>query len=141
MSKRTSSSPLPDSLRAILTPCFPHHDLSRVIIHQSIPWYVRSFARVTPAAYTSGNNIHFAPGQYDPNSLNGITTIAHELTHAQQYSKYGRLRFQLKYLAFYLTNKRRGMGDCEAYEGIPFEREAYEKEREVKEYLKAQGMS
>src|ERR1044071_981883 len=89
MFNRTNSSPLPSSLKTILTPCFPDHDLSLVMIHQSIPWYVRRFARVTPAAYTSGNNIHFAPGQYDPNSLNGIATIAHELAHAQQYKKYG----------------------------------------------------
>jgi hypothetical protein len=141
MFKRTSPVPLPDNLQTVLTPCFPDHDLSQVVIHQSIPWYVRKFARITPVAYTSGNNIHFAPGRYDPNSLNGITIIAHEITHTQQYRKYGRFGFQLKYLASYINNKRRQMGDSGAYEEIPFEKEAYEKEREVKAYLEAQGIN
>jgi hypothetical protein len=102
---------------------------------------VRKFARITPAAYTSGNNIHLAPGQYNPDSLDGIATIAHELTHTLQYKKYGGLRFRLKYLVFYFNNKRKKKGDLQAYEEIPFEKEAYEKEREVKQHLGAQGIN
>lgn len=141
MFNRPSSFPLPDNLKAVLTPHFSDHDLSRVVIHLSIPWYVRRFARITPGAYTSGNKIYFAPGHYDPNTVTGIASIAHELTHIQQYRKYGKLRFRLKYLVFFFKNKGKQMEDSEAYEGIPFEKEAFEKEQEVKKYLETEGMN
>lgn len=35
-------------------------------------------------AYTKGNDIHFAPGQFNPNSLEGKKLIGHELTHVMQ---------------------------------------------------------
>ncbi len=35
-------------------------------------------------AYTQGNNIQFAPGQYDPSSRSGQELIGHELTHVVQ---------------------------------------------------------
>ena len=35
-------------------------------------------------AYTQGNNIHFAPGQYNPDSRSGRSLIGHELTHVVQ---------------------------------------------------------
>jgi len=35
-------------------------------------------------AYTSGNNIHFAPGHYDPASPGGQELIGHELAHVVQ---------------------------------------------------------
>ena len=141
MFNTSSSFPLPDNLKAVLTPHFSDHDLSRVVIHLSIPWYVRKFAKITPAAYTSGNKIYFAPNQYDPSTVDGIASIAHEITHVEQYRKYGKLRFRVKYLAFFLKNKRKQMEDSEAYEGIAFEKEAFEKAEEVKKYLKTEGIN
>ena len=135
------SFPLPDKLKTVLTPHFPDQDLSKVVIHLSIPWYVRKFARITPAAYTSGNNIHFAPDKYDPDSVNGIARIAHEITHTRQYNQYGKLRFRVKYLAFFFKNKSEHQGDDEAYAEIPFEKEAYEKAADVKQYLQVKGMN
>jgi hypothetical protein len=35
-------------------------------------------------AYTQGNDIHFAPGQYNPDSSSGQELIGHELTHVVQ---------------------------------------------------------
>ncbi len=35
-------------------------------------------------AYTQGNEVHFAPGQYDPSSQKGKELIGHELTHVVQ---------------------------------------------------------
>ncbi|MCP3930095.1 MAG: DUF4157 domain-containing protein [Bacteroidetes bacterium] len=35
-------------------------------------------------AFTKGNNIHFAQGQYDPNSPSGRKLIAHEVVHTMQ---------------------------------------------------------
>ncbi|HJQ70065.1 MAG TPA: DUF4157 domain-containing protein [Blastocatellia bacterium] len=136
-----SSFPLPDNLKSVLTPHFPGHDLSQVVIHLSIPWYVRKFAKITPAAYTSGNNIHFAPGKYDPDSVNGIARIAHEITHAQQYNQYGKFRFRVKYLAHFFKGKKEHLSDDEAYYAIKFEKEAYEKAADVKRQLQGQGVS
>ena len=45
--------------------------------------------RPEPAnAYTYGNDIYFAPGQYDPNSVEGLARIAHEVTHAWMWNQY-----------------------------------------------------
>jgi len=35
-------------------------------------------------AFTQGEEIHFAPGQYNPNSTEGQELIGHELTHVIQ---------------------------------------------------------
>ncbi|NIM17452.1 MAG: DUF4157 domain-containing protein [Candidatus Aminicenantes bacterium] len=35
-------------------------------------------------AYTQGSDIHFAPGQYKPDTSSGRQLLAHELTHVQQ---------------------------------------------------------
>ncbi|MGG6268099.1 DUF4157 domain-containing protein [Leptolyngbya sp. AN03gr2] len=35
-------------------------------------------------AYTQGNRIHFAPGQYNPDSSSGQALLGHELTHVVQ---------------------------------------------------------
>ncbi|MCX6244348.1 MAG: DUF4157 domain-containing protein [Bacteroidetes bacterium] len=35
-------------------------------------------------AFTQGNEIHFAPGQYDPDSPKGKELIGHELAHVRQ---------------------------------------------------------
>lgn len=42
-------------------------------------------------AYTQGNNIHFAPGQFSPNTSAGQELIGHELTHVVQQRK-GRVK-------------------------------------------------
>lgn len=44
----------------------------------------RSAAAVQAAAYTSGHEIVFAPGQYAPHTTAGAMTLAHELTHVVQ---------------------------------------------------------
>ena len=35
-------------------------------------------------AYTQGSNVHFAPGQYNPQSRSGQSLLGHELTHVVQ---------------------------------------------------------
>ena len=37
-------------------------------------------------AYTQGNNVHFAPGQYNPHTSKGQELIGHEFTHVVQQS-------------------------------------------------------
>src|SRR6056297_1593480 len=38
-------------------------------------------------AYTQGNDIHFAAGQYDPSSQKGQELLGHELSHVVQQRK------------------------------------------------------
>src|SRR6056297_2711840 len=42
-------------------------------------------------AYTQGNDIHFAPGQYDPGSQKGQELLGHELAHVVQQRE-GRVK-------------------------------------------------
>ncbi|XWK89401.1 MAG: DUF4157 domain-containing protein [Phormidium sp.] len=42
-------------------------------------------------AYTQGTNIHFAPGQYKPDTPSGQSLLGHELTHVVQ-QRAGRVR-------------------------------------------------
>ena len=42
-------------------------------------------------AYAQGNDVHFAPGQYDPGSQKGQELIGHELAHVKQQSE-GRVQ-------------------------------------------------
>ncbi|WP_337098454.1 eCIS core domain-containing protein [Paenibacillus sp. YIM B09110] len=41
-------------------------------------------SKVGALAYTQGNDIHFAPGQYNPESSQGQELIGHEMTHVVQ---------------------------------------------------------
>jgi len=55
-----------------------------VRVHEShLPTHVNA------EAFTTGNDIHFAPGRYDPHSRSGQERIGHELAHIVQ-QKAGR---------------------------------------------------
>ena len=64
------------------------HDFSRVRVHTDAR--ARHSARaVAASAYTVGNDIVFAPGQYQPESSVGRKLLAHELAHVMQNSAAG----------------------------------------------------
>ena len=64
------------------------HDFSRVRVHTDAR--SRDSARaVAAAAYTVGNDIVFAPGQYQPESSSGRKLLAHELAHVMQNASAG----------------------------------------------------
>ncbi len=56
------------------------HDFSNVNIHQNS----KSAEEAGALAYAQGNNVHFAPGQFDPGSKKGQELIGHEMTHVAQ---------------------------------------------------------
>jgi hypothetical protein len=43
-----------------------------------------SASQMGALAYTQGNNVHFAPGQFNPNTQGGQELLGHELTHVVQ---------------------------------------------------------
>jgi len=81
---RSPSQPLDARTRAFMEPRFGH-DFSQVRVHAN-PQTARSARAVNALAYTVGNDIAFAEGQFSPNTTEGRRLIAHELTHVVQQS-------------------------------------------------------
>jgi hypothetical protein len=118
---------LPGRAKKLLAPYFPELDLDRVRIKDGLPWYVVMRAD----AYTDRYLIYFARGKYDPDSLNGLALIAHELAHCAQYKKHGAWRFRLMYFWSWLVNLSRRASLSRAYLGNRFEVAARTVERMV----------
>lgn len=64
------------------------HDFSRVQVHTDSK-AAQSAQAVNALAYTVGQNVVFAAGQYMPFTSHGKTLIAHELAHVVQQSRSG----------------------------------------------------
>jgi hypothetical protein len=75
----SSSSSLPEDTRGKMENAFKT-DFSNVNIHTNS----QSATDVGALAYTQGNDVHFAPGQFKPNTQSGQELIGHELTHVVQ---------------------------------------------------------
>jgi hypothetical protein len=84
--------PASQSLGAALPP---------TVQHSMETHFGRSFAEVRvhvgpqatlvhASAFTKGNDIHFAPGQYQPFTDQGRLLLSHELTHVIQQNAVGR---------------------------------------------------
>jgi hypothetical protein len=54
----------------------------------------------------------------------GRRLIRHEIAHVAQYERHGFLPFLARYVSAYLDGRRRGLSHAQAYEEIPYEREA-----------------
>lgn len=73
------SNGLPTAVQAKMESAF-NTDFSNVNIHKSS----NKASSIGALAYTQGNDMHFAPGQYDPGSQSGQELIGHELAHVVQ---------------------------------------------------------
>ena len=62
-------------------------DFSNVNIHKDSD----QATNIGALAYTQGNSVHFAPGQYEPGSTKGQELLGHELTHVVQQRE-GRVK-------------------------------------------------
>ena len=83
--QKTGGLPLPDDVRTKMETAFSA-DFSDVRVHVG-----REASSLGAIAYTWGTNIHFAPGQYNPHTLQGQKLLGHELWHVLQ-QKSGRVR-------------------------------------------------
>ena len=79
---RGSGQPLPDSVRSSLEPRLGH-DFSQVHIHADAKADELS-QQLGARAFTTGNDVFFREGAYQPSSEDGRGLIAHELTHVVQ---------------------------------------------------------
>lgn len=83
--QKSGGLPLPDDVRAKMETAFGA-DFSDVRVHIG-----REASSLGAIAYTWGSNIHFAPGQYNPHTLQGQKLLGHELWHVVQ-QKSGRVK-------------------------------------------------
>jgi hypothetical protein len=83
--QKSGGLPLPNDVRAKMETAFGT-DFSDVRVHIG-----REASSLGAIAYTWGSNIHFAPGQYNPHTLQGQKLLGHELWHVVQ-QKSGRVK-------------------------------------------------
>lgn len=84
----SSGQPLDTQTRRFMEPGFGH-DFSKVRVHADERADASAQA-VSALAYTVGNDLVFAAGQYSPATTRGKRLIAHELTHVVQQAREGR---------------------------------------------------
>jgi Domain of unknown function (DUF4157)/Bacterial SH3 domain/Zeta toxin len=83
--RRGAGNPLPEAIQRHLEQGL-NHDLSRVRIHDDAEADQLS-KKVNATAFTTGQDIYFRSGQYDPNTRSGLELLAHEVTHATQQAQ------------------------------------------------------
>lgn len=83
-SSRGGGFSMPPALKARMESGFGA-DFSQVRLHTDSS-AARMSSSIRANAFTSGNDIYFASGKYDPSSRSGQHLIAHELTHTLQQS-------------------------------------------------------
>jgi outer membrane protein OmpA-like peptidoglycan-associated protein len=81
-----SSQSLPETFQAKMEHSFGT-DFSTVNVHKDSA----SATELGALAYTQGEDIHFAPGQFNPDSPKGQSLIGHELAHVVQ-QRQGRVK-------------------------------------------------
>ena len=72
---------MPEAVQSKMEGAF-NADFSNVKVHEG-----EKAPSVGALAYTQGSDIHFAPGQYQPNSQSGQELLGHELAHVVQQSQ------------------------------------------------------
>lgn len=83
--RRGSGSPLPEAVRRHLEQGL-NHDLHSVRIHDDAE--ADKLAKGMQAiAFTTGTDIFFQAGQFNPNTQTGLELLAHEVTHTVQQSQ------------------------------------------------------
>jgi flagellar biosynthesis GTPase FlhF len=80
-----SGSKMPESVQMKMENAMGH-DFSNVNIHEGA-----EAGRVGALAYAQGNDIHFAPGRYNPDTRAGQELLGHELAHVVQQRE-GRVK-------------------------------------------------
>ena len=83
--RRGAGNPLPEAIQRHLEQGL-NHDLSAVRIHDDAE--ADKLAKgVNAIAFTTGADIYFQSGKFNPNSQSGLELLAHEVTHTVQQSK------------------------------------------------------
>lgn len=99
---------------------------ARARVRFRYPWWLRPFLMRGVAAITLGRRVYLAAGAAEPEIE---LLLRHELVHVQQIARLGLLRFYWRYVAEYISLRRRGLSSAEAYRSISFEAEAFAAEK------------
>lgn len=91
---RSPGAPLDSGTRAFMEPRFGH-DFSTVRVHAD-DGAAKAADAIGARAFTSGPNLVFGRGQYDPVSAGGKHLLAHELAHVVQQAGGGGAHVQMK---------------------------------------------
>lgn len=83
--RRGAGNPLPEAVRRHLEHGL-NHDLGAVRIHDDAEADHLSKS-VNALAFTTGTDIYFQSGKFNPNSQSGLELLAHEVTHTVQQSR------------------------------------------------------
>ncbi|WP_064013724.1 eCIS core domain-containing protein [Deinococcus puniceus] len=83
--RRGAGNPLPAAIQRHLEQGL-NHDLSRVRIHDDAE-ADKLTKKVNALAFTTGTDIYFRSGHFNPNSQSGLELLGHEVTHTVQQSK------------------------------------------------------
>lgn len=82
---RGKGTPLSADIRSFMEPRF-HYDFSNVRVHTDDNASTMA-KEIHAEAFTTGSDLYFRSGRYDPSSENGRKLLAHELTHVIQQSE------------------------------------------------------
>lgn len=100
--QRATQGGLPDKVQSKMQNAF-QTDFSNVTVTTN-----SSVAKnMDAAAFAQGNSVHFAPGQFKPNTQSGQALIGHELTHVVQ-QRQGRVKAETQYKGMGI-NANRGL--------------------------------
>jgi hypothetical protein len=112
-----------------LRPWFPTLAVDNVRVLQGGPvsWFVRVILR--QGAMTIDPFVFYGRSRLNPSSPSSLALLAHELKHVEQYRRFGRLGFLLRYLRDLARNRFRYARD------LPLEAECYALQAEVREAL------
>jgi len=118
--------PLTQCVQQSLSKFFPDIDLSKVDVRENTKWLSRRFL-----AMTVGNTIYFRGAAPDTGTvtLGGMGTIAHELTHVEQYQDEGGVFW---FLDRYTSDVFKYGFD---HDSIPYEQEAIRREQAIRNQL------
>ena len=97
--KKKKEGNLPEDLREKMENSL-NADFSDVEVHENSS----DAKNLNAIAYTQGNEIHFAPGKYQPRTKNGQELLGHELTHVEQQRR-GRVKPTIQYKGMPLNNE------------------------------------
>lgn len=98
-------------------------DIDNVAIQPAPKWMVRAW-RGDVAAMTLPWAIYIRQDVLGGDSLRLARLVSHELVHVRQWQQLGTSRFLIRYLADYLSGRRRGLNHNQSYLAISLEKEA-----------------
>ena len=123
-----TGSALPDNIREYMGSQFGY-DFNEVKVHAD--GEATNLARSLSAnAFTSGKDIYFGSGKYNPNSTQGKRLVAHELTHVVQQD--GGLHRKMTFIPFgQVTQREVGQEEAQSEQKLKVPPEDFERIKET----------